>query len=47
MSKPKCHVCGGVEFSVDAGFYYCSECQTQSQVRFTEIKLFVVGAQWF
>lgn len=37
MSKPNCHVCGGVEFAVDAGFYYCSECQTQSQ----EIREFV------
>lgn len=37
MSKPRCHVCGGNEFAVDAGFYYCSECQTQSQ----EIREFV------
>lgn len=26
-----CEVCGGTEFSLIAGHYYCDECQTQSQ----------------
>lgn len=34
MSMPnvKCLVCGGVEFTVDAGSFFCLECNTQSQV---------------
>lgn len=30
-SRPACTVCGGTDYCVEAGFYYCSECQTQSQ----------------
>lgn len=26
-----CVVCGGTEFYNEAGFYYCNECQTQTQ----------------
>lgn len=26
-----CKLCGGKEFHVETGFYYCKECQTQSQ----------------
>lgn len=26
-----CNVCGGTNFFIEAGHYYCSECQTQSQ----------------
>lgn len=26
-----CTVCGGTDFHNDGGFYYCNECQTQSQ----------------
>lgn len=26
-----CHECGGTDFRKEAGFYYCSECQSQSQ----------------
>ncbi|KAK5645336.1 hypothetical protein RI129_006636 [Pyrocoelia pectoralis] len=26
-----CNVCGGTSFHKDAGYYYCNECQTQSQ----------------
>lgn len=26
-----CHECGGTDFRKEAGFYYCGECQTQSQ----------------
>ncbi|KAK7474319.1 hypothetical protein BaRGS_00034454 [Batillaria attramentaria] len=29
---PSCHVCGGEEFEEEDGLFYCSECQTQSQV---------------
>uniref|UniRef100_A0A1B6IRK4 TATA box-binding protein-associated factor RNA polymerase I subunit B n=1 Tax=Homalodisca liturata TaxID=320908 RepID=A0A1B6IRK4_9HEMI len=33
MSQPNitCTVCGGTEFTVDAGFFFCLECHTQSQ----------------
>lgn len=27
-----CPVCGGVNFEKHAGYLYCMECQTQSQV---------------
>lgn len=26
-----CEVCGGTNFYKEAGYFYCSECQTQSQ----------------
>ncbi|KAF5272113.1 hypothetical protein FQA39_LY01196 [Lamprigera yunnana] len=26
-----CTVCGGTDFHIESGFYYCNECQTQSQ----------------
>lgn len=26
-----CNVCGGKDFYNEAGFYYCNECQTQTQ----------------
>lgn len=26
-----CVVCGGTDFYKEAGFYYCTECQTQTQ----------------
>ncbi|XP_034251070.1 TATA box-binding protein-associated factor RNA polymerase I subunit B [Thrips palmi] len=28
---PVCAVCSGTDFVCESGFYYCSECQTQSQ----------------
>uniref|UniRef100_A0A1B6FI01 TATA box-binding protein-associated factor RNA polymerase I subunit B n=1 Tax=Cuerna arida TaxID=1464854 RepID=A0A1B6FI01_9HEMI len=33
MSQPNitCTVCGGTEFTLDAGFFFCLECHTQSQ----------------
>uniref|UniRef100_A0A1B6MFL8 TATA box-binding protein-associated factor RNA polymerase I subunit B n=1 Tax=Graphocephala atropunctata TaxID=36148 RepID=A0A1B6MFL8_9HEMI len=33
MTEPEitCTVCGGKDFTLDAGFFFCSECQTQSQ----------------
>ncbi|XP_046992980.1 TATA box-binding protein-associated factor RNA polymerase I subunit B [Schistocerca americana] len=30
-NRPACAVCGGTDYCVEAGFYYCSECHTQSQ----------------
>ncbi|XP_060526939.1 TATA box-binding protein-associated factor RNA polymerase I subunit B [Cylas formicarius] len=27
----QCGVCGGTSFHVESGFYYCTECQTQTQ----------------
>lgn len=29
--EAECDVCGGKNFHKEAGYYYCSECQTQSQ----------------
>ncbi|XP_018319167.1 TATA box-binding protein-associated factor RNA polymerase I subunit B isoform X2 [Agrilus planipennis] len=31
MDNITCNLCGGVEFYKEAGFYYCNECQTQTQ----------------
>uniref|UniRef100_A0A1B6BXL7 TATA box-binding protein-associated factor RNA polymerase I subunit B n=1 Tax=Clastoptera arizonana TaxID=38151 RepID=A0A1B6BXL7_9HEMI len=31
MTNPKCNICGGEDFFTDSGFFYCAECQTQSQ----------------
>lgn len=31
-----CEICGSVEFSSQDGFYYCSVCNTQSQVGLME-----------
>ncbi len=28
----QCDVCGSTEFITESGFYYCTECNTQSQV---------------
>lgn len=27
----ECEVCGGKEFAVDAGYYYCEECGTRAK----------------
>ncbi|KAF5300235.1 hypothetical protein FQR65_LT09189 [Abscondita terminalis] len=31
MADITCNVCGGTDFHKESGFYYCNECQTQSQ----------------
>lgn len=37
----KCVVCGGEEFYIEAGFYFCKECQTQQQVKIANILQFL------
>lgn len=36
-----CELCGGKDFYVETGFYYCKECQTQSQ----EVREVVIDVQ--
>lgn len=31
--KPACIQCGGTEYVLESGFYFCAECQVQSQVK--------------
>lgn len=30
-ANTECDICGGTDFYQDAGYYFCNECQTQSQ----------------
>lgn len=32
LIMPECHVCNGKDFEEHDGLFYCTECQTQSQV---------------
>jgi len=32
IGMPECTVCGGGEFDLSDGLFFCSECGTQSQV---------------